>query len=958
MKSTNLFAKDRRFSKFGWALMNVSGENESITLNRVLVSVLFIAYEGKKPMLIPSKLSRPLRLNNMVMRERLLELLSEVQHYRLVLITSPAGYGKTTLMSQWAAGQSNLGWYSLDDSDNQPERFASYLIAAIQQATQGHCVKSDVLAQKHQYANLPALFAQLFIELSEWKQPIFLVIDDYHLIENNLIHEAMRFFLRHQPENLTLTILSRHLPSLGVANLRVREQLLEFDSQQLAFDYQETQQFFDKRLVSPLGADNCKQLCNDVAGWATALQLIALSARQSGNTAEMSAKRLSGINASHLADYLVDEVLNRVDQATRDFLLRSSILRSMNDGLIVCLTGEDNGQQRLEDIERQGLFIQRMDDSGEWFCFHPLFASFLRQRCQWEMAAKLPELHRAAAEGWLMQGFPGEAIHHALAAGDTVLLRDILLQHAWGLFNHSKLSLLEECMNALPYEQLLENPRLVLLQAWLAQSQHRYYEVNALLNQTEQSLKQKQIIIEPELLAEFDALRAQVAINDGRPDDADMLAEKALAALLPDNEYGRIVAMSVKGEVLHCKGELSHALALMKQTEQLARRCHVYHYALWALLQQSEILLAQGYLQAAYEIQNHAFDLIREQHLEQLPMHEFLLRIRSQLLWCWARIDESEEAARRGLEVLSSVQPQQQLQCLTQLAKCSLIRGDIDNARRYLSRCENLLNNGHYHRDWRTNTDKLRVIIWQNLEDSGSAIQWLVQAERPESFNNHFNQNQWRNIARAQILLGQYEEAESILGTLNKYARELLLISDLNRNLLLCNLLHWQLGYKAEAQAVLMEALSLANRTGFISHFVLEGELMAQQLRQLIQLNILPELEQHRAQRILREINRQHRHKFAHFDETFVEQLLTHPDVPELIRNSPLTQREWQVLGLIYSGYSNDQIAAELDVAATTIKTHIRNLYQKMGITHRQDAIQQAQHLMQIMGLSVESMNI
>ncbi|PHM28874.1 HTH-type transcriptional regulator MalT [Xenorhabdus budapestensis] len=904
-------------------------------------------------MLIPSKLSRPLRLNNMVMRERLLKQLNEAQNYRLVLITSPAGYGKTTLMSQWAAGQDNLGWYSLDDSDNQPERFASYLIAAVQQATQGHCVKSEVLAQKHQYANLSALFAQLFIELNEWKQPLFLVIDDYHLIVNKLIHEAMRFFLRHQPENLTLIILSRHLPSLGVANLRVREQLLEFDSQQLAFSYQEAQQFFDKRLARPLEAEHCRQLCHDVGGWATALQLIALSARQAGNTAEMSAKRLSGINACHLSDYLVDEVLNRVDQETREFLLRSSILRSMNDGLIVCLTRMENGQQRLEDIERQGLFIQRMDDSGEWFCFHPLFASFLRQRCQWEMAADLPELHRAAAEGWLMQGYPGEAVHHALATADTKLLCDILLQHAWELFNHSQLSLLEECMNALPHEQLLENPRLVLLQAWLAQSQYRYYEVNALLNQAEQSLEQKEMKVEAELLGEFDALRAQVAINDGRPDDADLLAEKALASLLPDNEYGRIVAMSVKGEVLHCKGELSPALTLMKQTEQLARRCHVYHYALWALLQQSEILLAQGYLQTAYETQNHAFDLIREQHLEQLPMHEFLLRIRSQLLWCWARIDESEESARRGLDVLSNFQPQQQLQCLTQLAKCSLIRGDIDNARRHLSRCENLLNNGHYHRDWRTNTDKLRVIIWQHLEDNISAAQWLVQAEKPESFSNHFNQNQWRNIARAQILLGQYEEAETILETLNEYALKLELVSDLNRNLLLCNLLYWQLERKAEAQQVLMEALHLANRTGFISHFVLEGELMAQQLRQLIQLNILPEFEQHRAQRILREINRQNRHKFAHFDETFVEQLLTHPDVPELIRNSPLTQREWQVLGLIYSGYSNEQIAVELEVAATTIKTHIRNLYQKMGISHRQEAIQQAQYLMQMMGLGV-----
>ncbi len=185
--------------------------------------------------------------------------------------------------------------------------------------------------------------------------------------------------------------------------------------------------------------------------------------------------------------------------------------------------------------------------------------------------------------------------------------------------------------------------------------------------------------------------------------------------------------------------------------------------------------------------------------------------------------------------------------------------------------------------------------------------------------DNHFLQGQWRNIARVQIILGRFDEAEVVLDELNENARRLRLTSDLNRNLLLSNTLYWQTERKGEAQKALIESLTLANRTGFISHFVIEGEAMAQQLRQLIQLNALPELEQHRAQRILKDINQHHRHN-SRISTNFVDKLLTHPQVPELIRTSPLTQREWQVLGLIYSGYSNDQIANELDVAATTIK--------------------------------------
>lgn len=285
--------------------------------------------------------------------------------------------------------------------------------------------------------------------------------------------------------------------------------------------------------------------------------------------------------------------------------------------------------------------------------------------------------------------------------------------------------------------------------------------------------------------------------------------------------------------------------------------------------------------------------------------------------------------------------------------QCSLARGDLDNARSQLNRLENLLGNGRYHCDWISNADKVRVIYWQLTGDKKSAANWLRHTPKPAFANNHFLQGQWRNIARAQILLGEFEPAEIVLEELNENARSLRLMSDLNRNLLLLNQLYWQSGRKNDAQRVLLDALQLANRTGFISHFVIEGEAMAQQLRQLIQLNTLPEMEQHRAQRILREINQHHRHKFAHFDEGFVERLLNHPDVPELIRTSPLTQREWQVLGLIYSGYSNRQIAGELAVAATTIKTHIRNLYQKLGVAHRQDAVQHAQQLLKMMGYGV-----
>ena len=488
-------------------------------------------------MLIPSKLSRPVRLQNAITRERLLQRLQTALDYRLVLLHGPAGYGKTTLIAQWAATLPHVGWFSLDDSDNQPERFARYLVAALQHATAGHCVKSESLSQKHQYARLSSLLGQVFAELADWTEPTYLIIDDYHLIDNEEIHEAMRFFLRNQPDNLTLVVISRALPPLGIANLRVREQLLELDNQLLAFNHQEAQQFFCNRLTTPMDEQESATLCDEVEGWATALQLIALSSPDSRSTVHQSARKLSGLNTTYLWEYLAEEVMDRIDAPTRDFLLRCSVLRSMNDSLVAKLTGRQDGLAQLGELERRGLFVQRMDMDGDtiWFRFHPLFASFLQHCCQQQLAAELPELHRRAAAGWQALNIPSEAIHHALAASDALLLREILLQYGWSLFHHGELALLSGCLEALPYNELIQSPNLVLLQAWLAQSQHRYTQVDALLERAKQAMAEHQVRLNDALQGEFNALRAQVALNANRPEEAIHLARGALAQLPQTN---------------------------------------------------------------------------------------------------------------------------------------------------------------------------------------------------------------------------------------------------------------------------------------------------------------------------------------------------------------------------------------------------------------------------------------
>ncbi|QLB13802.1 LuxR family maltose regulon positive regulatory protein [Bisgaardia hudsonensis] len=896
-------------------------------------------------MLIPSKLVCSYRLKNSVKRQGLLKKLDKSEQYSLVLVNAPAGYGKTTLISQWMTNQKNVGWYSLDESDNQSERFASYFGAALEHATGNLLPQINIIERK---SNLLSLFSQLLINISDIKQHFYLVIDDYHLIDNEEIHEALKYWLKHQPESMTLILISRSVPPIGITSLRVQEQILEIDVQDLPFNHQESIEFFQSRLNDQLPENEITSLCDEVEGWPTALQLISLSAKQQNKKLQDAAKRLSNIHNYHINEYLNDEVLESVDDETKSFILQCSVLRTMNETLVKEVTGCENSLTKLEALEKQGLFLQRMDSEDNWWRFHPLFASFLSYCSHIQFTKNLPVLHQRAAKAWLKLGYVTEALYHANQLENYQEVLTILSSHGWKLFHQGELKLLEESLSHIPDIHLVSNPNLVLLKAWLAQSQHRYDEVNGIFAHFDVIFEQKDVHLSIENQAEFNTLRAQVAINQGDENKALDLATKALEHLPENAYYARIVATSIIGEAYHCHGNFDEALTMLKKAEKMGYQYNTSHNILWSLLQQAEILIAQGFLQAGYDMLDKAMLFVKTNHLQKIPMYEFLLRLKGQILWDWYNLDKAEAMASTGMEVLSK--DEERLQCIALLCKISIARGNLDNASRLLKQINQLQNAHHYHYDWNANADQVKIVLWQMTNDLDATEAWLIQNKYPTTDKNHFTQVQWRNIARAQIMLGQFEQAQTILDRVIKTGEELQLISDLNRALILRNRLYFLQNKKAEAQKDLIDALNLSRQTNFISVFVIEGEIMAQQIRHLLQMNILDELASHKAKFILRNINQHARQKFAHFDEQFVENLLKNPEVPELLKISPLTQREWQVLGLIYSGYSNEQISEELQVAITTIKTHIRNLYQKIGVSNRNEAINYTKNLLQLMG--------
>lgn len=876
-----------------------------------------------------------------VKRSALLVQLDQANRYPLTLITAPAGYGKTTLVSQWQAQllakQQSVAWFTLDESDNKAEQFCHYFSSALHQAT-------GIEIQDIPYQNnLIDYFSQLLVRLHHVSTHFYLIIDDYHLIDNPEIHDGLRFWLKHQPSTMSLVLLSRLVPPLSITNLRIHEKLLEIDIHQLAFTPSEARQFFQLKLATPLSDELVFNLCDRVEGWAAALQLMLFTIRQNSALTALPDKLFVKLNQQHIADYLNEEVFHYVAPEVKQFMQRCAILRSMNEKLLLALTQDSAAVKTLEHLEKQGLFIQRLQqDNGEiWWKFHPILASYLAQSCRVELPHEWQQLHQTAALMWLKLDYASEALYHAQQLDEHHTLIYILQHHGWSLFHQGQLKLLDDCLNRLPEYALWQEAHLVLLKAWLAQSQHRHQEVSGILQKFQPTSP-----LTDSLQGRFDALKAQVAINAGDEELAYQLANQALKNLSAEFSYAEIVAKSVIGEAQHCRGYLKEGLALMQQVEELALEKRAYHHWLWSRLQQSEILSAQGFLQSAFDLLKETTQ--RTSEFNQIPMNEFLLRLKGQILWEWHHLDQAEAMANAGLEILDK--QEEQIQCLTLLAKISLTKGELNNAERLIQRAYQAISRRSSHKDWLSALDEVQLLYWQIVGETTTLNTWLAHTQIPTQQHNHFSQRQWRNLARCHLLRQDNQQALTILNSLLQSTSEFQLVSDHQRALILRHRLYLQQGQEKLAQRDLIQALKLSQQTNFISAFVIEGDMMAQQIRQLLQLNVLDELTSHKAQFILRSINQHNRHKVAHFDEDFVKNLLENPQLPELLKISPLTQREWQVLGLIYSGYSNEQIAQELVVAMTTIKTHIRNLYQKIGVNNRSEAIEYTRGLLRMMG--------
>ena len=423
--------------------------------------------------LLTTKFHIPPLASSSVARPRLVRCLQSGLNSRLTLVCAPAGYGKTTLISEWIASGGgkapsfDLAWLSLDDADNDPVRFLVYLTTALSRSGSGDgAIGAGALRMLHSPQPTPSetVLTTIINDCERIRNDLVLVLDDYHLIESTAVHQAVAFLLDNLPPKLHLIIASRDDPHLPLARLRAQGQMSEVRAADLRFSLSEAAEYLNSAMGLDLSQRAIGALEERTEGWIAGLHLAALSMQRMGEPSAL----IKSFTGSHryVLDYLIEEVLAHQPSGVRDFLLQTSILRRMSGALCDAVTGNRDGQETLVALDRANLFIVPLDEERQWYRYHHLFADLLQRRLHQTRADAVPQFHRRAS-GWYEQhGVPSEAIRHALRSEDHAWAADLIEKHAdlaWESGQHARLA---GWLAQLPESLIFNRPLLCIYHSW------------------------------------------------------------------------------------------------------------------------------------------------------------------------------------------------------------------------------------------------------------------------------------------------------------------------------------------------------------------------------------------------------------------------------------------------------------------------------------------------------------
>ncbi|MBE9166640.1 LuxR family transcriptional regulator [Pleurocapsales cyanobacterium LEGE 06147] len=897
--------------------------------------------------LLLTKLEIPSIRSPLVKRDRLIEQLNRGRYGKLLLISATAGFGKTTLLSEWVQRTKiPVSWLSLDERDNDPTRFWTYVVAALQQTH--HHIGEATLAMLYstEAIGFESFLIPLINEIANLQEDIILVLDDYHLIIDRLIHDALTFLLEHLPSQLHLAIATRVDPPLPLARLRASNQLTELKAADLRFTVAEATAFFNQAIELPLSEKQVEAIQARTEGWIAGLQLAANAMRDVEDVATF-VESLKG-SQRYILDYLVEEVFNRQSNSLQLFLLRTSILERMCGTLCEAVVGEDisvDGIDILEQLERRNLFVVPLDRDRQWYRYHHLFRDLLQERLNRTEPERVAEYHYRAAQWYEQQNLVAEAIHHTIAAKEFHRAADLIEREAAQTTTNLKFEAarLLAWLEALPRELVWTRPWLLLSYGWALYLLGQFAAASVAMENLERLLKQQKEDTRATnatmLWGFIKAFKGVQARAQGAVSKSVVLMEQALQLLPQDNSWQRATILLNLGVTYFVSDNFERAERLLPEVTQIGQCSGIADPAIAGLYLQGQFQALRGRLDKAIAFCQQGIDIARERGwlatyagvLVQVAMGEFL-REGNQLEAAAQHLSESID---RGIQAR---QPGVMMGYIT-LARVRQAQGDLDGAWEAIRTAE-MFPIWLWPTILSVPACKARLhLIEGNLAD---VIAWVeeselkIEGELRYSFTDEHpcgSELDYLTFARVLIARGSSEnpsephlnDAMRLLDRLYEFAKAGRRNARVMEVLMLQALVWFWRGERSRAISVLEEALNIPHRGDYIRLFVDEGEPMMKLLRHAASGGIHPNY----VSRLL-----------AAFSWMEGETVATRQPLIE-----PLSDRELEVLHYLAMGLSNQAIAEQLFVSLPTVKWHARNIYGKLNVSNRTQAVARAREL-------------
>jgi len=898
----------------------------------------------KTDALIHTKLRLPFTRKELVSRPRLQERIAQGLRGPLTLITAPAGFGKTTLVASCIAGFGTpVAWLSLDKDDSQVERFLKYLVAALQEADPTLGSEAAQLLAAIQQVMPETILTSLINDLDRAAREMVLVLDDYQLISSQAVHEAVTFLLEHCPKTFHLVIATRSDPLLPFVRLRARGQTVELRTADLRFSEPEAAQFLNEVMGLHLDAGSVAVLAERTEGWVAGLQMAALSMRDRADVRGFI-EGFSGTNR-FILDYLLEEVLASQPPEIQHFLLHTSILERLTAPLCDAVLANEEGftsqsTSILEYLERVNLFLVPLDDERIWYRYHHLFADLLRARLQQTLISQdIAALHTGAAQWYEQNGLTYEAIHHASLTSNSEWVERLIEQNYIEVFRRREVAYIRFLTGELSKELVYRRPWLCIYEA----ESHAWFgeldEADGLLAVAERHIRSGAPSSDTQaMLGHLAYIKSRVTAMRG---DIQRAIEYCLTARenTPVSNQALLGGIGVMlGYGYFLDGDFTNAIQALHETIQSGTAGGVITITVAAYCVLARLYAIQGQLHRSFEVYKEAGNFIHEVGGQNLGVRGIVDVGMADLFYEWNDLEAALTHIKQGLEFI----PYWGKADDTALASVTFARiqqalGNTAAALETIEKGSQVIQASGVFSEAReavTTTEiRLRLAQGNSLEDAG----WSSSLEKGLSSEDSFrfgNELAHSTLARGYIAQKRLDEAIGLLSRLEAKAQSGGRTGRLIEILILKALALQRLGEPAQALDILAKSLALAEPEGYVRIFLGEGQPMQMLLAQWLTHTGVDSLRDYAI------------HLLSQFDAEPQVVMATHGKAsPAGDLVEPLSQRELEVLHLIALGRTNQEIAQQLIVSPGTVKAHTANIYRKLDVANRTEAVARARQL-------------